>query len=459
MLVSQLWVAMHPYTGKALPALGLLLAAFLLPVGILITRDNVKARRQEIIKELEKFFTHDRDGGQGRPRDLRQSIIPSFEFVKTKYYLSNGDGEIPIRWYSTPIIIFAGLSGICFLISTVLVVAPDSDEFAVANLVPKSLFLVGGDIPSEQNENFMMALSVAMFAFFGAYVSAIKSLIRSVSNFDLSPLTFFRASYGIIAATVISVVLWRAMPLTLSESVAALNTSQGSGGLVSVRPLWFAAAFIIGFVPGLAERHLLAAWRRGRVKQMDARATDRTKTIPLELIDGIDADIRARLEDFNLFDVQNLATANPIMLFVETPYGIYQSIDWVAQAQLATAVGVERFLKLRDLSIRNVFDLERTFFMQRQCSSNGLRYRIAEILLPSDASTSHRPGQNGLAEEAQALVCMIIDDLAVLRLRQIWNTVEKNLAEFSHLRGCGICMEGRALAPPTRQTPADMPPS
>lgn len=181
---------------------------------------------------------------------------------------------------------------------------------------------------------------------------------------------------------------------------------------------------------------------------MDEMAIDRTKTIPLELIDGIDADIRSRLEDFNLFDVQNLATANPIMLFVETPYGIYQSIDWVAQAQLATAVGVTKYLKLRELSLRTIFDLERVFLGTGTCGSPALASKVAEILLPLSSGGNSEGNQAIHLEMAQALACMIVDDLAALRLRQIWMTIEHNLAKFARLDACPVCREPRGPKSP-----------
>jgi hypothetical protein len=434
------WESARLYWHVALPMIGMIVSAFLLPVGILVTRDNVKERRQEIIKELERFFRHD--------ADLGPSIIPSFEFVKTKYYVKDdadqANGEIAIRWYSIPVLIFSVLSALCFIPATVVGVQSlgANGPLTLEDLIPKSLFMLGGTSLTEVDRDsyLITAMTVAVFAFLGAYVSAIKTLIRSVSNFDLSPLTFFRASYSIILATVIAVTLWRAMPSDFGMSVLPSGWSESyRSTATSLQTFWLAAAFLIGFVPGLSERYILSIWRRGKVKRMDEQATDRTRTVPLELIDGIDAEIRSRLEDFNLFDVQNLATANPIMLFVETPYGIYQSIDWVAQAQLATAVGVERFLKLREVGLRNIFDLERAFFTAGICRSGALESRLAAILLPSSVGSAVSENADVLVGEARALVCVIIDDLAVLRLRQIWMTVERNLATFSRLRSCGIC--------------------
>jgi hypothetical protein len=426
------------YLLQFLPMVGAILAAFLLPIGILITRDNVKQRRQEIIRDLEVFFKQPSHGA---------SVIPSFEFVKTKYYVNETDDagarEIPIQWYSVPVLVFCGLSAICFIISTVLV-APGfkSDNFFyVTQGIPQSLFWVGGNTSGDQFD-FAKVITVSMFAFLGSYVASIKLFIRSIANFDLSPVTFFRASYWIILSTIISVVIWRAAPLSFDalqkNSTIPINTTS----------LWLVGAFLVGFIPGLAERHVMTLWKRGNIKRLDERAIEKTKTIPLELIDGIDADIRTRLEDFNLYDVQNLATANPIMLFVETPYGIYQSIDWVAQAQLATAVGVTKYLRLRELSLRTIFDLEEVFLGKGNCSSKSFQARVSAILLPpssqplipNDDKLSADKARDEIIEEATAITCMIVDDLAVQRLRQIWLTIQLNFKLNIARKECPFCL-------------------
>lgn len=326
---------------------------------------------------------------------------------------------------------------------------------------------------------------IATFAFAGAYVHALNEFVRGVVSYDLGPTSFLRAFRHVAAAVVVSVVTWygaqsvqitfpaigERMEQTLPEKAAddqstvtavqqpggnldhqpaarpaaAPNSSpERSGDAVasnataaarelSRTPLAFLVlAFVIGLFPDLGIAELVRRSRVQGLKRRGERLLEQVESTPLELLDGVDYNIRLRLEEFGIIDVQNLATANPILLFAETPmFGLYQAIDWIAQAQLCLALGPDTYIKLRDWRIRTIFDLERALHDPE--TPDILKGAVGAAMLEGSAQTtrvSQALNLTGTApdiEVAKALGRIIMDDLHVRRLRQIWKIVRDRL--------------------------------
>ncbi|TCR83932.1 hypothetical protein [Rhizobium sp. BK376] len=392
--------------------------------------------------------------------------------------------------------------------------------------------------------------AIGAFTFAGAYIAALRMLLRNLAVFDLSAFAFIRQCSEIIASVVIVVLLFNALPtLKLSETLSQVgemaapskqstpqnsptgenkNDSAGSKGTdaaadkstppstaansgdrndeaadkgapVSHIPwVWLLLAPAMGLLPRSATKFTLTKVQSliDWAKTMDDRFVSITRVTSLDSIDGVDFETRFRLEECGIYDMQNLATYNPIMLFVETPYGIYQCIDWVAQAQLCHIVGMEKFMMFRELNIRTIFDLERaidsidspdaydaicaaillapTDRLRRASKIAGFKFAVIEnnVAQLDDVEAYFNWLHSQIATDAlttaaiEHLMNWISDDLHVRRLRRLWNEIAESLGSTSeYLKDSKRNPENAArLAqiqalrnPPTPQAPVPAP--
>jgi hypothetical protein len=181
-------------------------------------------------------------------------------------------------------------------------------------------------------------------AFIGAYVWSVNYLVLRVANFDLTPLDFLRASTHILLTTVIAGVF--------RHVVAASTSAELALALVLL------IAFMMGLFPSLGINVLIDRLPPSvRIKRVPQAAREIGRELPVDLLDGIGSAIKFRLGNYEIEDVQNLATENPIHLYIATPYSLCEVLDWVAQAQLLLAIGPERFGVARQRAVRDIFNL------------------------------------------------------------------------------------------------------
>lgn len=499
--------------------------AVLTPLLMLLARHEIRLRRLRAILDFMTSFkliglnettaSTDPLGGtlqvQPAAKRGRSDENPSFEYVKSKYI-----SDLKVDAGSEDQRLLNGAQTDIERISIYIDIATRPFRNTNVRLYLSSLSFVlisfygftaffaafgyGNSVICEPTSGCGRSLSttIGAFAFVGAFVAAVRMLLRSLSVFDLSAFTFLRHAGEMVASVLLVVLLFNAFPdlmwnnSTPAIDVTAIKADAGVGPTTvttatsttvvpptpatcppalhktpcpndpsgkSISWIWLALAPLLGLLPQSSSKFLLVKMQAfvPWTKTTDDRFVEVTKIISLDIIDGIDFETRFRLEECGIYDVQNLATYNPIMLFIETPFGIYQCIDWVAQAQLCHILGPDKFLIFRELNIRTIFDLERAIdskdspdVYDRICAAillaptRGLRRSAAlaafKFAIVKEGHTELEDvdayflwlndeiakGDEG-TKAIEHLMAWIGDDLHVRRLRRLWNDIARSL--------------------------------
>lgn len=390
------------------------LLAALVPLALIATRHELRKVRLRLVEELRTtLFSH-------------APHLPQLELVSARYRASSdhtGQTRQALVMIWTGGLFFFALCFLGFLLLLVPRASLLSPTPAFPSITYAFLWTTGA---ASSLEELARAVTIVAIAFLGGYVFQLRYLIRATLNQELGALAFVRATLQILQGMIVALVAYRVIYATGVEGSASFTIALGT-------------AFIFGLFPnaGLAR---IAKAVRVRAKTVDEEALAGAKIVPLEVIDGIDAETAFRLEESNLYDVQNLAAINPVALYAESPFSLHQILDWVLQAQLCANVGPQVFAQLKAHRLRTVFDLERAV-LARAAPPDYLR-AIGQVLF-STASPEFRrslglSGASALEEEEERAeidpdvvrhaVAVMLDDLHVHRLRALWRTMQRTTA-------------------------------
>jgi len=315
-----------------------LLLAAMVPLAILISRDRLRQYRRGVLISLEDWMY----------KNAPKKALPSFEVARIKYELApRGEQRAPpsntwgtalagqgsLTSFLLPAAIYSALSGLGFV--TALFLAADVKFWQAPNFILSGMQTVGPDLTSTDLTLYQWNTGAAISAgFLGAYLFTLQYLVQRVRNYELSPTSFLIASVSLLEGCFVVAI---ARHLMFVEAPHAAFT---------------ALAFLLGYFPTFGIAWLVEHAKMRNLKRIEPAAYDRRFVMPTDMIDGVDMLTKFRLMEAGVYDVQNLATANPILLYVETPFGLLTILDWIAQAQLMIALGGSVASDLRGIGVR-----------------------------------------------------------------------------------------------------------
>jgi hypothetical protein len=253
--------------------------------------------------------------------------------------------------------------------------------------------------------------------------------LGAIKNFDLSPATIVGETIKIVIGIVLAPILVIGLLRLGASGAELLTTVKEPMNAPLVLALAVTGCFVAGIMPDVVLRNIVQRDKLKNFKREEYEVYRAFKITPVEIIDGIDSEIRVRLDDHHIHSTQNLAAANPLMLFVETPYGVYQIMDWVAQAQLCCSVGREKVIRLWPLGVRTLFDLER-LAAPSAVRNEALLIEVGRIILGATMIEA-APDRASAVDLVVASIELRLDDPHVQRLRQIFIAVGDRLGPDS----------------------------
>ncbi|WP_394763710.1 hypothetical protein [Phenylobacterium sp.] len=396
-----------------------------LPMALFVSRSVVRNQRGALYNDLIMALFP--EGGS--------EALPQLELVRSKYDSGHGQEDHAAHAVKNvkrdpkvlilTTLLFCAMSflGFTLLLTPKACLLGGLCDVKVPFRLPDAL-LWSGDIKAVTTDFSQAAvntMTIGALGFLGAYVAASQYLIRQLLNYELEAVSFLRSAFQLGMGVTVSVVAYRAIQGGLQLGLDAF----GRGGQITAAAPWLGIAFLIGMAPQTG-----LSWLAGRLKltlqkAVDLEGLEATKLISVEIIEGIDTDTKVRLDQSNIIDVQNLATRNPIELYIETPFGLLEVFDWVLQAQLCTVVGARAYDALKSHNIRTIFDLERAVLAEEVPDSyvaalGQVIYTSASADFKKAISKPTGGLDPAVVRHAVAVVC---DDLHVHRLRALWRRI------------------------------------
>ncbi len=284
-----------------------------------ITRETDDERRNRILTYLQKF-----EAVYGAfPTDLGGLVLQPTDLSRVLYARrASKDG-------STFASIFTAETTVPVIMATVLIALG-----WLITLPPWQGALPSSGDASAQALNWLRIFTPEQtpvhFAFIGAYFFALQMLFRRYVRRDLRASAYVAVCLRIILSVIGTWVVIAAAVSTTNRFTPESISPQAANQLLVL-------GFVIGVFPRVAWQIIGAASKRigGFVLRLPSLQT----ALPVSDLDGLTVWHETRLEEEDIENVPNMATADLVDLLLNTRFPPDRIIDWVDQAILYMHLG------------------------------------------------------------------------------------------------------------------------
>jgi hypothetical protein len=191
------------------------------------------------------------------------------------------------------------------------------------------------------------------YAFLGAYFFSIQMLFRRYVLRDLRASAYVAVSLRIVLATIAT---WVLVQISRVSGILIAPVQQST----PVEPVLVVTGFVVGVFPEVAWQYVQALLKR--VTNAAVVVPSLATQLPISDLDGLTVWHQTRLEEEDIENIPNMATASIVELMLTTRVPPDRIIDWIDQAILYTMIGGEaedlpRRGKLRECGFRTASSL------------------------------------------------------------------------------------------------------
>lgn len=183
-----------------------------------------------------------------------------------------------------------------------------------------------------------------VYGFIGAWFFGLYSVLQRYHTADISPLLVFQLAYQLLLSAGVAYFAVTLTPELMDPGVAF------AAGFIPYRELtgWLRHTA----QTRLGTNHLLKPLQKENDKDTTPTIAPQFGSHSLVEVQGLSAEHRERLADEGIFNIQNLAMANPLSLYLVTSYSMSEIVDWIDQAYLLMYLSGDTIARLTPLGVR-----------------------------------------------------------------------------------------------------------